>query len=235
MEICDLHMHTTASDGTLSPREVVEYAAKIGLTTIAITDHYSLEGLEEAIAVGNELGVYVITGVEINSYLEDREYHILGFFSRTDLSQLRAIRDAFNTQFAGQIALVLKRRRGLREVDPSVTPAFAVQFIRDQGGLPIVAHPGRYQDNDKLTLELVQDGVGVEAYYYTYSPEVTNHYLKMAEKYGVIVTGGGDCHGPGINGNGLYKIGKVDVPLEIGLGLKEVLGEARIKNRKLTG
>ena len=63
----DLHMHSTASDGVLSPSEVVRLAKERGLTTIALTDHDTTAGWEEAMAVGRELGVEVLGGFEINS------------------------------------------------------------------------------------------------------------------------------------------------------------------------
>jgi predicted metal-dependent phosphoesterase TrpH len=63
----DLHMHSTASDGVLSPTEVVRLAKERALTTIALTDHDTTSGWEEAMAVGRELDVEVLGGFEINS------------------------------------------------------------------------------------------------------------------------------------------------------------------------
>ncbi len=63
----DLHMHSTASDGVFSPREVVRLAKERTLTTIALTDHDTTAGWEEAFAAGRELGVEVLGGFEINS------------------------------------------------------------------------------------------------------------------------------------------------------------------------
>ncbi len=63
----DLHSHSTASDGILSPAEVVQLAKERGLTTIALTDHDTTAGWEEAFAAGRELGVEVLGGFEINS------------------------------------------------------------------------------------------------------------------------------------------------------------------------
>ena len=63
----DLHMHSTASDGLLSPTEVVHLAKERALTTIALTDHDTTAGWDEAMAVGRELGVEVLGGFEINS------------------------------------------------------------------------------------------------------------------------------------------------------------------------
>ena len=56
----DLHIHTTASDGTFSPKEAVENAFKVGLGAAAITDHDSVDGLLEALATGKSLGVEIV-------------------------------------------------------------------------------------------------------------------------------------------------------------------------------
>lgn len=75
----DLHLHTTASDGRLRPREVVELAREKGLAVIAITDHDTTAGIQEAIAAGRDLGIKVIPGVEISTDLAGEEVHILGY------------------------------------------------------------------------------------------------------------------------------------------------------------
>lgn len=74
----DLHTHTTASDGTLSPRELVALARQLGLAAVAITDHDTVAGLAEGLAAGSELGVRVVPGVELSTQLEYREIHIVG-------------------------------------------------------------------------------------------------------------------------------------------------------------
>ena len=65
MDFIDLHIHTNASDGTDSPARVVEKARELGLAAIAITDHDTIAGVEEAQARGRELGVEVVSGVEL--------------------------------------------------------------------------------------------------------------------------------------------------------------------------
>lgn len=84
----DLHTHTTASDGTLTPRELVKLAGEIGLGGVAITDHDSISGLAEGLAAGEELGVRVIPGVEISSDEEGCEVHIVGLLIRPDCPEL---------------------------------------------------------------------------------------------------------------------------------------------------
>jgi len=77
----DLHIHTTASDGRLTPEEVVRIAAKQGLSVIAITDHDSLAGIEPALLAAESVpSLRVIPGLEINTDTPNDEVHILGYF-----------------------------------------------------------------------------------------------------------------------------------------------------------
>ncbi|MCL6472489.1 MAG: PHP domain-containing protein [Firmicutes bacterium] len=76
----DLHLHTTASDGSLSPGEVVEIAASLNLKTIAISDHDTVGGIDEALAYAIKLGIEVIPAVELSSKYNSRDVHILGYF-----------------------------------------------------------------------------------------------------------------------------------------------------------
>lgn len=79
--VADLHVHTTASDGTLGPEQVVARAAGLGLTTIAITDHDTVKGISRALRAGRNHGLNIIPGVELSTVLgEEEELHILGLF-----------------------------------------------------------------------------------------------------------------------------------------------------------
>ena len=76
----DLHLHTTHSDGSLPPAEVLALAQKAGVSALAITDHDIVSGLPEAFEAGAQLGIEVIPGIEISSLHENVELHILGYF-----------------------------------------------------------------------------------------------------------------------------------------------------------
>ena len=80
MGYVDLHLHTTASDGVLSPSGVVRYAKAKGLQAIAITDHDTIEGCEEGLSEGERIGFEVIPGIEISAEYSSGSMHILGFF-----------------------------------------------------------------------------------------------------------------------------------------------------------
>jgi predicted metal-dependent phosphoesterase TrpH len=80
MGYVDLHLHTTASDGVLTPSEIVRYAKAKGLQAIAITDHDTIEGCEEGLLEGKRIGFEVIPGIEISAEHSPGSMHLLGFF-----------------------------------------------------------------------------------------------------------------------------------------------------------
>jgi len=75
----DLHVHTTASDGTWTPEEMVRRAARIGLDAVAVTDHDTVAGVEPALRAARLVGIEVLPGVELNATEGDREIHIIGY------------------------------------------------------------------------------------------------------------------------------------------------------------
>ena len=90
MNEVDLHTHTTASDGTHTPPQLVSRAARLAVKVIAITDHDSTAGVPAAQAAGERLGVEVIAGVEINTDVPGAEVHILGYFVDPSHEELNA-------------------------------------------------------------------------------------------------------------------------------------------------
>lgn len=76
--LCDLHIHSTASDGQYTPAQLVQMAKTRGLEVLALTDHDTIDGLNEAIQTGENLGLRVIPGVELSAK-EYPTFHILGY------------------------------------------------------------------------------------------------------------------------------------------------------------
>ena len=101
----DLHLHTTHSDGSLPPAEVLALAHKAGVAALAITDHDITTGIPEALEAGARLGIEIIPGVEISSRFGDNELHILGYFldwqDPTLNSRLATLRDSRHRRTAG--------------------------------------------------------------------------------------------------------------------------------------
>jgi hypothetical protein len=79
-DLVDLHVHSSVSDGLLTPRELVRHAKEVGLKAMALTDHDTVAGVAEALEAGREFGIEVIAGVEISAEIEKGACHILGYF-----------------------------------------------------------------------------------------------------------------------------------------------------------
>ena len=79
--IIDLHLHSTSSDGIYNPSELVRIAAESQITVIAIADHDSVDGIDEAISAAAEFGITVIPAVELSvEYAKYHDVHILGYW-----------------------------------------------------------------------------------------------------------------------------------------------------------
>ena len=76
----DFHIHTWYSDGTMSPEEIVEKYAGEEFSTIAITDHEVTDGIREAQEAAKGKGIKVVPGIELATYMDGREIHILGYY-----------------------------------------------------------------------------------------------------------------------------------------------------------
>lgn len=92
MKRIDLHVHTTASDGTVSPAGVVELARQRGLSAIAVTDHDTASGYAEAAGAGPALGVEVVPGIEISTKFR-AAVHILGYYIDPESEHLKPVLD----------------------------------------------------------------------------------------------------------------------------------------------
>ena len=94
----DLHTHSTASDGTLPPEQVIDAAARCGLAALALTDHDTIDGVRAARQAAEQVGIRVIAGVELSAFDEEREIHVLALHLsnldvlETRLAELRASR-----------------------------------------------------------------------------------------------------------------------------------------------
>ena len=277
MGYVDLHLHTTASDGVMSPSEIVRYAKTKGLQAIAITDHDTIQGLEEGLIEGEKIGLEVIPGIEISAEHFSGSMHLLGFFidhhnpllsgKLEYLQKARAERnpkiveklnrlgikityeEVVEASGGGQIgrphfAQVLmgkKYVRGFQEAFDRFlkkgAPAYvdklrftaeeALHFINEAKGIAVLAHPNTlhmegYSELDKLVLRLIEKGLkGLEVYYPEHSPLEVAHYKTLAERNGLLITGGTDYHG--IEKNGLdigVGRGETKIPYSIVEGLK---------------
>lgn len=258
MHPIDLHTHSTRSDGTLTPAELIRYAAQKGLAAIALTDHDTIDGIEEAVQAARSLSSQdpdalvpeVIPGVELSTEYRGKDIHIVGLFidwQNGELAdRLRGFADAriyrnrkmcslltengcpvsyedleaafpdtviTRAHFAqylldrGMISSIDEAFRKLIGDDcpcfvprEKITPHDAVRFLLRFGGVPILAHPLQYKmsetELDALVASLTGLGLdGIEVYYSTHRQADTANLSRIAEKYGLLLSGGSDFHG----------------------------------------
>jgi predicted metal-dependent phosphoesterase TrpH len=283
MGYIDLHLHTTASDGVMSPSEIVGYAKYKGLQAIAITDHDTIEGLKEGLSEGKRIGFEVIPGIEISAEYSPGSMHLLGFLLDIDhpllneklryLQKARAERnpkivenlnrlgieityeEVLKASGGGQVgrphfAQVLLEKsyvrsyqeafeRFLKKGAPAYVDKFrfsakeAIHFINEAAGIAVLAHPNtlgtnKYSELEDLILQLVKIGLkGIEVYYPEHSALEVAQYKALAERHGLLMTGGTDYHG--IDKNELdIGVGRGDMKLPYSLleGLKAARNQA---------
>ncbi len=265
MSKVDLHIHSTASDGRLSPAEVVCKSAKAGLTVIALADHDTVDGIVPALEAAKAFPrLKVIPCVEISTDVPKGEVHILGYFIDYThpelLTTLEQMRNSRQGRAQGMIAklrnlgvsIEWKRvqeiagdssmgrphiaqamlekgyiasikeaftryisRDGPAYVERGkMTPQEAAGLILQASGLPVLAHPLTINDPETMVIELKAAGlVGIEAYYDGYTTEEINMLVSLANRHGLITTGGSDYHG--LDAITETMIGGADVPIEL--------------------
>lgn len=134
----DLHTHTTASDGTYTPAELVREAVRRGVRVLALTDHDSTEGVAPALAVAAEQApLEVVPGIEINTDVTGSEVHVLGYFVDYEAEWFRGLLREFRDDRAQRIHRIAERlgALGLR-----VDPAEVLALVREgSAGRPHVA------------------------------------------------------------------------------------------------
>ncbi len=253
----DLHVHSIRSDGTMTPKELVDYAVSKGLKAMALTDHDTVDGIDEIMEYAKDKPVEIIPGIEYSTQYNERDVHIVGLFidhkapvflaylarlrqSRIDRNHklcanlrsagidityevlLASFPDAVITRahyakFLLDKGYVKSRdeafERYLGDHTPyfvhreKVTPEEVIDVTRRAGGIPVLAHPTLYglgsEQLDLLIGRLKAAGLmGIETYYSTYSPSEEKKIKALADKYGLLPSGGSDFHGenkPGLD------------------------------------
>ena len=114
----DLHIHTTASDGTFTPSEIVAHAIKLKLKAIAITDHDTLAGSSEALNSGIPAALEFLSGVEISAappaiYHQTGSFHLLGYSIRLDDSELNQTLEKLQVARKNRNPAIINRLNGL--------------------------------------------------------------------------------------------------------------------------
>jgi len=138
--VIDLHLHTTASDGRLSPAALVVHAHAAGLTILSVTDHDTTAGLHETQLAARPLGLRVVNGIEISTVEQGRDVHVLGYFIDPGSDVLAAFLLQQHAQRLARAAVIGDRLRELGcDIDVA---ALIAEFSRQPGktiGRPQIA------------------------------------------------------------------------------------------------
>ncbi len=111
LDRADLHLHSTFSDGTYTPAELVDLARRCGLAALALTDHDTLEGVDAARVAARGSELEIITGVEISCADQGREMHLLAYFVHPEAGQLHQALERLCAERRQRFAEMLARLR----------------------------------------------------------------------------------------------------------------------------
>lgn len=245
MPVVDLHSHTVKSDGLNTPSELVRLARDAGVDILAITDHETTEGLDEAADQAAKVGLRLVPGIEVTTYLDEYEVHLLGYgldyrngafqealeqHRRRPVERIKQIcrllgqhglrieaeevvalarRGAPTRNHVAKVlyqkglvrskseAFIKYLRAGAPCYVPSVEPEpeVGVRLIRAGRGVPVIAHPGWIGDDGIIPQVVAQGAQGLEVYHTYEDLSLIDHYLELARRYQLLITGGSDWHG----------------------------------------
>jgi len=135
--VVDLHTHSTASDGTYSPQDLVKLAKEVGLFALALTDHDTLKGLETALKAANTLGVNFVCGVEISVKFEGKgHFHLLGYFKSPEVPELQSVLEKLQEARAKRNEKMVEK---LRELGVDISMDELREFAEGEIGRPHIA------------------------------------------------------------------------------------------------
>lgn len=114
----DLHVHSTGSDGTYTPTQLVQLAKEQGLGALALTDHDSVNGIAEALEAGEQRGVEVVPGIELSTEYEGCEIHVVGLYiDPTDEQLIQEIRKFVDNRDNRNLKMIDKLREHGFDID----------------------------------------------------------------------------------------------------------------------
>lgn len=124
---CDLHNHSICSDGRFTPKEIIEMANKKNLNYIALTDHDTMTGINEAMDVAKKLNVNFIPGIELSTEHNGESIHILGFFNKNnyDNPKLNKILDEFKENRISRAYKIVENLKKLHNIELDIDKVLA--------------------------------------------------------------------------------------------------------------
>jgi predicted metal-dependent phosphoesterase TrpH len=182
MEIIDLHIHSTFSDGTLTPTEIVKLAEKRKIKVVALTDHDTINGLDEFEKAESNY-VEKVNGIEISVQMKDFNFHMVGLFV-----------DYKNEQFQMKINYLKKARsdrnikivKKLNELGYSITIEELEEIAEGEIGRPhisqILLQKGYFRDKQEVFNKLLKKGAPAYFNKFRYSPEESIDIIKNMGK-----------------------------------------------------
>lgn len=240
----DLHIHSIYSDGTMTPREILDTCQKSNIRVAAITDHDTVSGIEETLSLARG-NIDVIPAVEMSSNIGDLDIHILGYFIDYCDTKFLEYLDAFKQHRVQRVKKIIEKlyKDGIQlefeqiksianncslgrphiaevlvengyvnsineafvrylgyqspyyEPKKNIHPNEVIHIILENGGIPVVAHPGTI-NNEQILYDLILAGaMGLEVWHPDHTPRNQQHFFEIALKNGLLMTGGSDCHG----------------------------------------
>jgi predicted metal-dependent phosphoesterase TrpH len=184
----DLHTHSSVSDGTDAPAELVRKAVAVGLDVVALTDHDTFDGLDEAVAEGERLGLHVVRGMELSCSRQGNSVHVLAYGA-----------DPASPELAAEMARVRDGRLGrlagvLRKLAVLGVPVSEAEVMAQVGDSPSVGRPhiadalikaGHVRDRQEAFDRFLADGG--PAHVHRYTIEVDRAIELMHEAGGLAV------------------------------------------------
>jgi predicted metal-dependent phosphoesterase TrpH len=207
----DLHIHTTASDGRFSPEEIIRKSAGLGMSTIAITDHDTIDGITPALEVARDFPqLTVIPGVEISTDTPGGEVHMLGYFIDYRDSELKAALERFRhsrmIRAQGMIAKLVNlgvdiNWQRVKEIagDGSVGRPHIAQAMLEKGyiksfgeaftkyiGYGGIAYVERYKMTPEESVKLVLQAKGLPVLAHPFTVEESEAVIIMLKSAGLV-------------------------------------------------
>ena len=206
----DLHLHSNLSDGRLRPDELASLLARWHVAAAALTDHDTVEGLPSFRLALRRKGIGHISGVEITTFLDGREIHLLAYGfdpgNRELLSTLASVRQALRGSRLYSVEAGLRERMGAVENVPSASHSgrldtvAAIDLVHRCDGLCFLAHPLQVHREiaqlEPVVARLVAAGLdGIEAIYHGYDLAQVEQLAALARRHNLLMSAGSDFHG----------------------------------------
>ncbi len=191
----DFHIHSTYSDGSLTPSQVVRLAKERYVDIMSITDHNNTDGIDEAITEGRKNNITVIPGVELSTRYNDCRVHVLGYFKD----------DSYKNDLLKEVLLKVKQGKikGIRKIfqdkidfcgfNNKLCVQTGVDILRFFGAIVVLAHPVLLSKKDFNNIININFD-GIEAKYFKNTEEDTKYFIDIANKKRIIYTAGSDFH-----------------------------------------